>query len=158
MTTGALPIKGTETLNILLGTALPCKLFSQLEVPGNHTAPTNSLAKHQNEGRTWCKESMLWNNKCFHGDFPATCKGRQKFCFFPASKQESVWNLWGPIPLPLSQRWSSHGNTVFLRETMTCNATCHPSKKNRKSTHVNAKQTVVKGVWGPGREKTGFWM
>jgi len=47
---------------------------------------------------------------------------------------------------------------VFLREAMTCNTTHRPLKENRKTTHVNAKQTPVIGVWGPGREKTSFWM
>lgn len=47
---------------------------------------------------------------------------------------------------------------VFLRETMTCNTMRHPLKENRKTTHVNAKQTLVRGVWGPGRKKSSFWM
>jgi len=51
MTAGALPIRGPETLNMFLGTALLCKLSIQLEAPGNHTASTNSLAKDQNERR-----------------------------------------------------------------------------------------------------------
>lgn len=42
---GALPIRGTEALNIFLGTALPCKPSIQLKAVGNHTASTNSLSK-----------------------------------------------------------------------------------------------------------------
>lgn len=130
--TGALPLEGTtETLDMLLRTALPCNPSIQLQSSGNHRESTNHLPKDHNK-RKIAQRNDAVEQFMFSWRLSSHLQWKMAVLFFSHYQANCVWSLWGLTPLTLSQSWSSYGNSSVSHGNNDTTNTVTPWRKNGK--------------------------